>query len=420
MNGDVDRAYQNVKIEESDIYHNKTEEEEEDEAKFMANDIFLQNGPINTFVSTSTLPKYKSKSTHLKGDLLTIVACAFFSISNIIVKKWDLLKGSDHLGIVYLLTLIIFPFIMFYLKEAFYIKNNNIWLTVRAFANIFGCMLLYIGLQLLPPSDCSTIGSTQIIITAIIARVFLKEKLSLAHLISTILTMTGMLFIIKPSFLFSNSDQIVNLNKTEMITVSFNQTQLITTTIENKNNSSNNTFIIGILANILSTTFFSVNNLITRKLCNQNIHWSLQIIYTAYIGFPMCFIVSLISYFTDSTRKEYIGSHLPELWYNFLYSMLSGVFCLLGLICLNLAFIYEEATKVSIIKSIDVLFAFTFQAIILNIFIDDLTIFGSAAILIGSFIVCMSKLIENHLIEKNRETKNKHLSIMTKLLTSKF
>ena len=63
---------------------------------------------------------------------------------------------------------------------------------------------VYFSLMLLNPSDVVTLMHGSIIITGILSRIFLKEKLTIAHLIGLMLTVMGVIFISKPSVLFSN------------------------------------------------------------------------------------------------------------------------------------------------------------------------------------------------------------------------
>jgi drug/metabolite transporter (DMT)-like permease len=75
---------------------------------------------------------------------------------------------------------------------------------------------LYFGLILVPPSDCAAISHTSIIFIAIMSRIFLAEKLAFAHLLALLLTILGVGFISKPSFLFQ-SNPATPLNQTVLL-----------------------------------------------------------------------------------------------------------------------------------------------------------------------------------------------------------
>ena len=80
-------------------------------------------------------------------------------------------------------------------------KGQRVLLLSRSIFQVLAVICLYNGMLILLPSDAAALGNTSIIFTAIIARIFLKEKLGIIHLIAIVFTITGVLFISKPSFL---------------------------------------------------------------------------------------------------------------------------------------------------------------------------------------------------------------------------
>lgn len=98
------------------------------------------------------------------------------------------------------------------------------------------CALLtfYFAFKLLDPSDCIAIVHSSVIITSILARIFLKEKLTIAHIVALLLTAVGIFLISKPKSLFNeilhlnhascNSSELNNANCTHAYH-SFNNTE---------------------------------------------------------------------------------------------------------------------------------------------------------------------------------------------------
>lgn len=90
----------------------------------------------------------------------------------------------------------------------------------RGFCGSIGLISVYFALMFLNPSDVITIMHGSIIITAVLSRIFLNEKLTIAHFIGLILTVIGVIFISKPSVFFphhrprSNSTLNNNNNST--------------------------------------------------------------------------------------------------------------------------------------------------------------------------------------------------------------
>jgi len=68
-------------------------------------------------------------------------------------------------------------------------------------------------------------------------------------------------------------------------------------------------------------------------------------------------------------------------------SIFSAGISLTGQISLTLAFIYEDATKLAVLKTTDVLFACLLQYILLGVVIDYLAVIGSCSILMSTFTI---------------------------------
>ena len=86
--------------------------------------------------------------------------------------------------------------------------------------------LLYAGITLLPPSDVAAIAHTSIIFTAILSRFFLKERFGFPHLFAIVLTIFGVVYISKPSFLFKRKPKFSTLANYSYFINQTNQTNL--------------------------------------------------------------------------------------------------------------------------------------------------------------------------------------------------
>ena len=129
-------------------------------------------------------------------------------------------------------------------------------------------------------------------------------------------------------------------------------------------------------------------------------------IYAAYYGLPITAGISLTLYLLGYSHKN-LHNELDLLPVNLAFSILSAVFGVTGSVFLNIAFQYEDATKVAIAKTSDVIISFILQLIILGIKIDLLSVIGSLAIVFGTFVVLGFKLIENK-YEKSVSKKKKN------------
>ena len=301
------------------------------------------------------------------------------------------LAGSDHLAVLFIITLFLMIIIICYNRDHMLgPKGQRLLLSVRGIIGVCALVFLYFALLFIPPSDLSAIANSSIIITAILARIFLKEKIGISHLLALLFTIFGVLFIVKPEFIFKHFSvfSVGQEIKNQTLINTTNSTLANTTAV-----SEETKFLIGIILVILAALLFGLLQVLVKKLCNYEVHWAVNTIYPAYFGIPVCICISAILYFMEFSHTN-LKEELPILPYHVLYSSISAVFGILGQVSMNISLSCEDATKVSIVKTTDVLIAFVLQLIILNIRVDLLSIVGSVLILTGTSIVLLFKMIE--------------------------
>jgi drug/metabolite transporter (DMT)-like permease len=232
--------------------------------------------------------------------------------------------------------------------------------------------------MLLNPSDAITITHTSIIITAVLARIFLNEKITLAHFIALILTVIGVLFICKPSFLFGNQNNHLHaksssLNSATNLTNCSLGLSNATSTVNNSNTSNINATLndctkqkaAGILAEInsevrvaigISLTFLgaiasSLVYLVLKKLSNSKVHWASNTIYVCWFGIPFSIIISAVLIKLGHVHKDF-EKEKPDLPMDLFYSCLASCMSIIGQIFLNNSLKYEDATKIAIVRTV--------------------------------------------------------------------
>jgi uncharacterized membrane protein len=96
-----------------------------------------------------------------------------------------------------------------------------------------------------------------------------------------------------------------------------------------------------------------------------------------------------------------------------LFSALTGV---LQQVLMNLALDYEEASKVMIIRSTDLFFAFLLQSIFLHIYSDWMSVSGALMIFVATMLVMMFKMADKKWNSNNTdEIINSSSSLSAKL-----
>ena len=319
----------------------------------------------------------------LKGFLFGVLSALGFCLSQVLMKRAKYLSPTDHSTVRYTITLITMILILRYKKLK--ILGPRKEFKLLAARGIFGAVsliLFYFAIMLLSPSDTVTLVHSGIIITAIISRIFLHEKLTIAHLIAILLTINGIVFISKPSFIFATRDD----NKTvQLPKVNSTGTELDYERLKP---------ILGITFALLSAFGTSCVFFTLKKLSNRKVHWASSVIYVCWAGIPISMLISVLLVQNGMHHQDF-DSELKDLPMDLFYSCLASCMSLLGQIFLNIAFKYEESTKIAITKTVDVLFSCILQYLLLNITIDYFGVIGSCSILAGTFSILMFKLLEN-------------------------
>ncbi|CAF0974644.1 unnamed protein product [Brachionus calyciflorus] len=324
-----------------------------------------------------------------RGYYYGLISAFSFCLSQVLMKKSKWLAGSDHSTIRYFTTFIFMAIFMKFKKMELTGPKKKIKLLL--FRGLLGsCYLIstYFAIMLIKPSDVTSLAHSGIIITAIMSRIFLKEKLTLAHILSIFLTAIGVMFISKPSFLFQVSAININNNISKNFTIE-------------ESNFEAYRLPLGISMTFLGSFFTSVAFLILKKLSNSKVHWAYSTICVTWFGFPLSILISIILIKLGIYHRD-IDNEISELPMDIFYSFLASCLSLVTQIFLNKSFKYEDATKIAIIKTTDVFFSFLLQFLLLGINVDRLGIIGAMAILVGTFFVLVYKLMNSKYEEYKR------------------
>ncbi|RNA11471.1 solute carrier family 35 member G1 [Brachionus plicatilis] len=328
-----------------------------------------------------------------RGYFYGLFSAFFFCLSQIFLRRAKWLSAADHATIRYFFTFITMTiFVKYHQMNMFGPKKQLSLLLIRGLVGYFSLMSVYFALMLINPSDVVSLAHASLIITAIMSRIFLKEKLTIAHVFSIFLTAVGVLFISKPSFIFGTKQMVQILNRTN--------------TSQNAEPSFEDYKIpIGVSMTFLAAIFTSVIFLILKKLSNSKVHWAYSTICVTWFGLPLSFTLSSVLVLFGFYHKD-LSIEQQELPMDIFYSSVAASTSLLGQIFLNIAFKYEDATKIAITKTIDMFFSFLLQYLLLDIMVDSWSIFGAIAILIGTFAVLLFRLFEDKYKNLNIEMEN--------------
>jgi drug/metabolite transporter (DMT)-like permease len=238
----------------------------------------------------------------------------------------------------------------------------------------FGFSIKYIQ-----ATDAQALYNVRLVIIPILAFIFLKEKLKIIHIIGFILTIIGVVFICEQSQLMS----------------------LIMTS--NQKNCTNQTSQpafktgLGFALGLVSAVAASCVAIFLKKLTNLKVHFSVNVIFTSYIGFPSALLISLIMYLTGSRDADTKTDNLPL---QLFFSLSSAICGCLNQLLVAIANKYENANKLAIASTTNLLWSFLFDAtFFVNqqcsfLFINVFNVSGALLILLAAVFNIILKIVE--------------------------
>ena len=170
--------------------------------------------------------RLKSIRGYIYGLMFAVCSC----LANVLIKMSPSLNGSNHAVMRYLVQLAMMVY--FIRRNKLNIlgpKAHRKLLVMRGLAGCLAVMISFFSIKYLDLSDVETLTNSCVLITALLSRIFLKEKLTVCHLAALALTIFGVLFIVRPNFLFgfeADLENFFHLNLTHSLAKNqtFNET----------------------------------------------------------------------------------------------------------------------------------------------------------------------------------------------------
>jgi len=301
-------------------------------------------------------------------------------------------------------------------------KESRKILIVRGVLGMTYLLSLHFSVKLISPSDSVSLVHLNIVIVSLLARVFLSEKINLAHIVSLIMSMAGVFLIAQPSFLFNKSPISFNLtfnlteNNKSNTTLILDEFSIASSNITEKmvvrsgdiggylNEETKK--ITGVCLALISAFAIAFQSIILKKLSNKKVHFSISIVYGCYFGLPVSFLLSILMFlFNNDTsligriifcanKCDQNNLGLMFVLYQCFFSFTSAVCGVVSQILMNMALDHEDASKVSMLRSTELFFTFLLQYLVLAIFPNLLSAIGAVLIMIGTFFILIHKLVD--------------------------
>uniref|UniRef100_A0A7M4FJD2 Solute carrier family 35 member G1 n=1 Tax=Crocodylus porosus TaxID=8502 RepID=A0A7M4FJD2_CROPO len=293
------------------------------------------------------------------GLFYTLLSAFLFSVASLFLKKIEDVHSVEVSAFRCIFQMsFVLPGLIYYETGFLGPKGKRVFLFLRGFLGSSAMILLYYAFQVMPLADATVITFSSPVFTSLLAWIFLKEKYSLWDLLFTLFTITGVVFIARPPFLFGS----------------------IVTGIE----GSYTNHLKGTIAAVTSAVSSASTFVILRKM-GKSVHYFLSIWYYAVIGLIECIIaLSIIDEWS-----------LPHCGTDRLLLILIGILGLGGQIFLTKALQIEKAGPVAIMKTMDVVFAFILQILFLNHIPSWWTVGGALCVVASSSGTAVRKWQQN-------------------------
>ncbi|XP_059180471.1 solute carrier family 35 member G1 [Centropristis striata] len=264
------------------------------------------------------------------GLFYAFLATVFFSIIALMVKTIQGVHAIEISAIrCFFQMLFIMPLLIYHKTGFLGPRDKRIYLVLRGFLGSNAMILLFYAVQQMPLADATVIMFSNPVFTSLLAWVFLKERCTIWDCVFTVFTITGVILIARPPFLFGEDRHGIEGNYTNHIK--------------------------GTIAAFAGAVGAACTFVLLRKM-GKSVHYYLSVWYYAVIGFIECLItVSILG----EWKIPFCGR---DRW----LLMLIAVLGIAGQTFLTKALQIEKAGPVALMRTIDVVLAFIFQFIFLN------------------------------------------------------
>lgn len=215
-------------------------------------------------------------------------------------------------------------------------------------------ILLYYAVQQMPLADATVMVFSNPVFTTVLAWIFLKEKCTIWDFVFTIFTLTGVILIARPPFLFGSDASGIEGDYTNHVK--------------------------GTIAAFMSAAGAACTLVVLRKM-GKNVHYYLSVWYYAVIGLIECLIALFV---IDEWTVPFCG------WDRWIL-MAIGVLGIAGQTFLTKALQIEKAGPVALMRTIDVVLAFFFQFIFLGRSPTWLSLAGALCVISSTTGVAVKK-----------------------------
>ncbi|KAM9336655.1 solute carrier family 35 member G1 [Symphorus nematophorus] len=297
----------------------------------------------------------KPKTCSGLGLFYAFLSTVFFSLITLLVKTIQGVHAIEISAIRCFFQILFMAPLLIYNKTGFLgPRDKRIYLVLRGFIGSNSMILFFYAVQQMPLADATVIVFSNPVFTALLAWIFLKERCTIWDCAFTIFTLTGVILIARPPFIFGQDLRGIEGDYANHIK--------------------------GTITAFAAAITAAITFVLLRKI-GKSVHYYLSVWYYAVIGFIECII-------TVSVLGEW---KIPFCGRDRWMLMLIAVLGIVGQTFLTKALQIEKAGPVALMRTVDVVLAFIFQFIFFNRAPTWLSLGGALCVVASTSGVALKK-----------------------------
>ena len=318
-----------------------------------------------------------------------LFACATFSLKLIPADMFDIMI------VRFLIQSVVFgSYAAFYKHYNIFNTNGQPLATTLNILMSSGTNLTYLAaFYFLPLSDLNAIKYTYIVWTAILSVIFLKDRFKCVNSIALILTIIGAVFATKPEVFINTFTNFFNQSTISVTTIAPSTTIVPSTT-------SSPYYYIGVILAFISSWTKAIQMIARKQLVKTKQPYSVM-------NFQFTIFALFVAFSYSIIRRYWQPGPYPWKW-------MGTVGVIMGCIQLITNTFYAKALKrenvqlLSIISTLDILYACVLQYIFLRITKSLMFYIGASFIVISTIIIS----IDSHLTHKKERKQQKQQELI--------
>jgi drug/metabolite transporter (DMT)-like permease len=146
-----------------------------------------------------------------------------------------------------------------------------------------------------------------------------------------------------------------------------------------------------------------------KQLNKIHVHYSIAIVYAAYVGFPIAVCLQVIMYLTGLEKsKDWSNYDYYDMSWQALWCFISGLTGIAAQATYHVSLKHEEPTVISVVRCTDLFFTFILQYLFMNITSNLLSTTGAVLIFLATLLTLVFKSIA-YRVNSKKENKNNKL-----------